>query len=74
MLTPLRAGASSPILDAMSSLRVVLDLDSAAPVPEGCVTEEDDSAAVPFSGWLELMQIVQRRLACESGELQDPTD
>ena len=55
----------------MTSLRVVVDLDSAGPVPEGCVTEEDDSASVPFSGWLELMQIVQRRLAGERGELLD---
>ena len=55
----------------MSSILVVVDLDSAAPVPEGSVTEDDESTGVPFSGWLELMQIVERRLAGEHGELRD---
>lgn len=58
----------------MSSLRVVVDLDSAGPVPEGCITDDDDPAGVHFSGWLELMQIVQRRLAAEHAEAQDETD
>jgi hypothetical protein len=55
----------------MSSILVVVDLDSAGPVPEGSVTKDDEATSVPFSGWLELMQIVERRLAGEPGELRD---
>ena len=52
----------------MSSLRVLVDLDSHSAEPEGKVTDDEEAMSVPFSGWLELMQIVERRLADQAAE------
>lgn len=54
----------------MSGIRVLVDLDPQSAEPEGQVSDDEQATSVPFSGWLELMQIVERRLADQAGEAE----